>query len=104
MGKKPVKVEFINDPKKRKMTFKKRKLGLLKKARELSIMSGVNIEVTFGDENKSKEIISNLKNINSKLENIESDEKFYIEEQSNFNYLNEYYIDEKAILNDVYLR
>ena len=67
-------------------------------------MSSINIEVTFGAENKPKEIISNLKNINSKLENIESEEKFYIEEQSNFNYMNEYYIDEKAILNDVYLR
>ena len=42
----------------------KTKLGLLKKARELSIMSGVKIEVTFGDENKSKEIFVKKTNIN----------------------------------------
>jgi hypothetical protein len=53
-------------------------------------MSSINIEVTFGAENKPKEIISNLRNINSKLENIEKEKNFYIEDETKFNYLNEY--------------
>ncbi|KAF7814634.1 agamous-like MADS-box protein AGL80 [Senna tora] len=43
MGRKKVTFEYITDDHKRKLSFKKRQEGLKKKARELSILRGVDV-------------------------------------------------------------
>ncbi|KAF7820393.1 agamous-like MADS-box protein AGL80 [Senna tora] len=43
MGRKKVTFEYITDDQKRKLSFKKRQEGLKKKARELSILCGVDV-------------------------------------------------------------
>ena len=45
MGRKKVSISYIDDEKERKTTFKKRRLGLLKKAMQLSIMCDTLVQV-----------------------------------------------------------
>ncbi|GKB76348.1 transcription factor, MADS-box, partial [Tanacetum coccineum] len=53
MGRVKVSMELINDSKKRKITFLRRKEGLIKKARELSTLCDVNVK-TDSDPRKIK--------------------------------------------------
>lgn len=59
MGKKKIEIKYIKDEKKRRTTFKKRQFGLLKKARELSILCGANVHVSM------KNIETNLREENN---------------------------------------
>ncbi|CEO95830.1 MADS-box domain-containing protein [Plasmodiophora brassicae] len=51
MGRRKIKIEMIPDAKNRTVTFNKRKVGLLKKAIELSVLCGVDVAlVVFGKD------------------------------------------------------
>lgn len=53
MGRKKLAVQLIHDPTARRATFDKRRIGVVKKAAELSILCGCEVAVLiFGDENK----------------------------------------------------
>jgi hypothetical protein len=53
MGRKKIKIEKISQPKNRQVTFNKRKVGLMKKAMELSILCDCDIAlVVFSSDSK----------------------------------------------------
>eukprot|EP00474_Spongospora_subterranea_P010857 CRZ11315.1 hypothetical protein [Spongospora subterranea] len=55
MGRRKIKIEMIADKRNRTVTFNKRKLGLMKKAIELSVLCGTDIAlVIFGQESVYK--------------------------------------------------
>ncbi|GJS91872.1 transcription factor, MADS-box [Tanacetum coccineum] len=57
MGRVKIPMELINDSKKRKITFRRRKEGLIKKARELSTLCDVNVSMIIcSDHQESPEI------------------------------------------------
>ena len=63
MGKKKIEVmELIKNPYNRKITYLKRKKGLLKKAMELSILCGQNIFMVMYDNLKDKIVIYRTSN------------------------------------------
>ena len=47
MGRKKINIEYIENEKDRKMSFKKRRFGLLKKAMELCALSNCHIEINI---------------------------------------------------------
>lgn len=54
MGRRKILLSMIGDLRKRKLTFKKRRIGLLKKAIQLALLSGANIELkVYYQEDKS---------------------------------------------------
>ena len=54
MGRKKIQIRYIKDTRLRRVTFKKRKIGLLKKAIELSRLTGLNICLkVYNPENQS---------------------------------------------------
>ena len=58
MGKRKINIDKIIDNKTaRKVTFCKRKKGLIKKAMELSILCGKDISLVIFDETKNKLVI-----------------------------------------------
>lgn len=73
MGKKKIEIKYIKDDKKRCSTFKKRKFGLLKKAKELSILCGANVHITM------KNIETNLSEKNNYTNKRKTKEKKVLE-------------------------
>lgn len=60
MGRKKISVEHIKDERTRAVTFNKRKAGLIKKAMELSILTGCEISlVIFSPNNQLSDYVSN---------------------------------------------
>jgi len=45
MGRKKIQIEHIKDERTRRVTFKKRRIGLLKKAIQLSKLTGARVEL-----------------------------------------------------------
>lgn len=50
MGRRRIEIVEIRDPRRRKSTFQKRKSGILKKARELAILTGSKISLTINND------------------------------------------------------
>lgn len=54
MGRKKIQMNYIHDTRVRRVTFKKRKIGLLKKAMELSMLTNSNVCLkVYNPENRS---------------------------------------------------
>jgi hypothetical protein len=58
VGRKKIKIEKIEDSKNRQVTFNKRKVGLLKKAIELSVLCGCEVSVLIFHSDKMFEYSS----------------------------------------------
>ena len=50
MGRRKIKIERITDPRQRVITLTKRKRGLIKKAMELSLLTGAQVVLQIFDE------------------------------------------------------
>ena len=119
MGRNKIDITFIKNEKKRKNTFKKRKVGLLKKAKELSILCGLDVHVSLRNietETKEEKVFEsnkkkseNLKILQMKKternENINLDflRKYECVDNYNFNEEDHKDLVNEVVLNDVYL-
>lgn len=54
MGRKKIAIEKIQDLRLRTVTLNKRKKGLIKKAMEISLLTGVNISLTILDNSDNR--------------------------------------------------
>eukprot|EP00005_Dracoamoeba_jomungandri_P001721 CAMPEP_0174253366 /NCGR_PEP_ID=MMETSP0439-20130205/2739_1 /TAXON_ID=0 /ORGANISM="Stereomyxa ramosa, Strain Chinc5" /LENGTH=289 /DNA_ID=CAMNT_0015334353 /DNA_START=30 /DNA_END=897 /DNA_ORIENTATION=- len=62
MGRRPIKIAFIEKERTRQATFKKRKLGLIKKAMELSILCGCDVGLIVIETAKKKRGLTHYSN------------------------------------------
>ena len=87
MGRKKIEIQLQENSKERRVTFKKRRFGLLKKAMQLSIMSNTVVALSvYNTEDKSfLEYISNETNISDKTNENKKDLHEYVK-VSNKNY------------------
>ena len=83
MGRKKIEIEKINDNRTRRVTFKKRRIGLLKKAIQLSKLTDayVQLRVYHPEDNSLVEYYSHgecdFSSLNSKSSNIKEFAKFF---------------------------
>ena len=61
MGRKKIKIEYIKDKRLRQATFAKRKMGLIKKAMELSLLCGNQITLIIHEMSSSKPTVYDSK-------------------------------------------
>lgn len=59
MGRKKIKIDYIADEKFRRVTYCKRKRGLLKKAMELSLLCGNDVLLIIRDKDSNRAILYN---------------------------------------------
>lgn len=80
MGRKKIEIQLQENSKERRVTFKKRRFGLLKKAMQLSIMSNTVVALSvYNTEDKSfLEYISNETNISDKTNEKKKDLHEYV--------------------------
>jgi len=64
VGRKKVKINYIADEKFRRVTYCKRKRGLLKKAMELSLLCGVEVLLVIRNENTNRTLLYNSIGVN----------------------------------------
>jgi len=64
VGRKKIKIDYITNEKFRRVTYCKRKRGLLKKAMELSLLSGNDILLIIRDKTTNRAILYNSIGIN----------------------------------------
>ena len=67
MGQKKIFIKPINDHTEKANTYRKRKLGLLKKAYELAILCGIEIKVMISDIDQYVHYFSSTEEANSKV-------------------------------------
>lgn len=79
MGQKKIFIKPINDHTEKANTYRKRKLGLLKKAYELAILCGIEIKVMISDIDQYVHYFSSTEEANSKVQNEQSVYKKIIE-------------------------